>query len=329
MDLAPTQWSHQWSNLDDTACRLEATGDYKILRRLVPRPAMGVPAGYTGKRGVIIDLETTGLDFAKAEVIELAMVKFCYSANDEVISIAETFQSFNQPSCPIPPEITELTGITDAMVQGRSIDAAAVETFVADANVVIVHNAAFDRKFAERYWPVFAEKPWACSMTEIDWRQYGFGGTKLGYLLTDAGYFHAAHRAVDDCQAVLELLARPLPTTSTSALAMLLDRARRDTVRIWAKNSPYDRKDVLKSRGYRWSDGADRRARCWYVDVDETRRDAEIDFLRTEIYQRAVDIECRRLTARERFSTRAQGVTLTAPPRSGPGLLVLCGNGDL
>lgn len=92
-------------------------------------------------------------------------------------------------------------------------------------------------------------------MTEIDWRKYGFGGTKLGYLLADAGFFHKAHRTVDDCLAVIELLARPLPGTSTTGFAMLLDRARRDTFRILAKNSPYNLKDVLKRRGYRWSNG--------------------------------------------------------------------------
>lgn len=302
---APTQTLHQNGDLEETARRLEATGDYKILRRLVPRQAIGVPAGYAGKLGVILDLETTGLNVATAEVIELAMVKFCYSADDEVTALAETFQSFNQPLCPIPAEVTQLTGITDDMVRGHRIDAAALETFVAGANIVIAHNAAFDRKFAERYWPVFAEKSWACSMTEIDWRTYGFGGAKLSYLLTDAGLFHDAHRAVDDCQAVLELLARPLPTMPTSALAVLLDRARRDTVRVWANNSPYDRKDVLKGRGYRWNDGADGQPRSWHVDVDEARRDAEIDFLRTEAYRQPAKIECRIVTARERFSGRA------------------------
>jgi DNA polymerase III epsilon subunit-like protein len=145
VDPAQTQSSQQRSDLDETARSLEATGDYKILRRLVPRRAMGVPAGYTGKLGVIVDLETTGLDFAKAEVIELGMTKFCYSARDEITLLAETFQSFNQPSRPIPAEVTQLTGITDDMVQGHRIDAAAVKLFVADANIVIAHNAAFDR----------------------------------------------------------------------------------------------------------------------------------------------------------------------------------------
>ena len=139
------------------------------------------------------------------------MVKFRYADSDEITGVADTFQSFNEPSVPIPAEITELTGITDAMVAGHKIDAAALEKFVSDVNIVIAHNANFDRKFAERSWAFFEQKHWACSLTEIDWHKHGFGGAKLAYLLADAGFFHGAHRAIDDCQAVLELLARPLP----------------------------------------------------------------------------------------------------------------------
>src|SRR4051794_17157009 len=55
-------------------------------------------------------------------------------------------------------------------------------------------------KFAERYWPIFEHKAWACSATEIEWRKHGFDGSRLGYLLAGAGLFHEAHRAVDDCR---------------------------------------------------------------------------------------------------------------------------------
>jgi DNA polymerase-3 subunit epsilon len=43
-----------------------------------------------------------------------------------------------------------------------------------------------------------------------------------------AGFFHQAHRAVD-CHALLEILALELPTTSTPALAALLEQARKET----------------------------------------------------------------------------------------------------
>ena len=200
---------HSPEDLDRMAAALEASGDYKILRRLVPRAPSPPREGETGKVGIILDIETTGLDPSRDEVIELAMVKFRYSDADAITGVTEIFQSFNEPSAPIPPAITELTGITDAMVAGHKIDAAAVDAFVADANIVIAHNAKFDRPFAEKAWPIFAQRHWACSVAEIDWLKYGFGGGKLAYLLADMGYFHDAHRAIDDCQALLEILSQP------------------------------------------------------------------------------------------------------------------------
>jgi hypothetical protein len=34
----------------------------------------------------------------------------------------------------------------------------------------------------ERYWTVFAEKPWAGTVNEIEWRKHGFEGSRLAYL---------------------------------------------------------------------------------------------------------------------------------------------------
>ncbi len=287
-----------------SARRLEATGDYKVLRRLVPRQPTPQPAGYTGKIGIVLDFETTGLDAANDEVIEVAMIKFRYSDADEITGIGGVFQSYNQPSVPIPPAVTELTGITDAMVAGHHIDDAALEAFVADAHVVIAHNAGFDRKFAERSWPLFEHKHWACSQTEIDWRKHGFGGAKLGYLLADIGRFHNAHRAIDDCHALVEILCHPLPATARPMFSELMTCARRTTARVWAQRSPFELKDALKARGYRWNDGTDGRPKSWFIDVDDDQRDTELSFLKKEIYQRDVDIAYRALTALDRFSNR-------------------------
>jgi DNA polymerase-3 subunit epsilon len=290
---------------EDLARRLEATGNYKILRRLTPQKPASPPVGYRSKVGIIVDFETTGLDANKDEIIEVAMVKFGYSNSDQVTGVTGIFQAFNQPSGPIPADIVTLTGITDEVVAGHKIDAHALESFVADVNIVIAHYAAFDRKFAERSWGLFEHKPWACSATGIEWQRYGFGGAKLTYLLTQAGFFHDAHRALDDCYATLEILARQLPATSTTALAVLLDHARRKTFRIWAENAPFELKDVLKRRRYRWNDGTDGRPRSWHIDFEEDKLDAELKFLRKEIYQREIDIDCREITALERFSSRA------------------------
>jgi hypothetical protein len=88
------------------------------------------------------------------------------------------------------------------------------------------------------------------------------------------------------------------------ALALLLETARKATVRVWAEQSPFELKDSLKRRGYRWSDGSDGRSKSWYVDVCETVLQDEIAFLRTEIYLRDVEPRLQNLTAFTRFSAR-------------------------
>jgi DNA polymerase III subunit epsilon len=283
---------------------LSRSTDYRVLRRLVPRPPSTPLSGQETRIGILLDTEITGLDHRKDEIIELGMVRFDYLPDSRIIGVRDTFSAFNEPSIPIPPEITALTGISDEMVAGHRIDEAAVNAFVDDAVIVIAHNSGFDRKFAERYWPVFERMAWACSATEVDWRQHGFDGAKLGYLLNGAGFFHQAHRAVDDCHALLEILDFRLTTTGAPALGLLLETARKRTIRLWAEQSPFELKGSLKRRGYRWSDGTDGRPRSWYVDVPETAVDDEIAFLRTEIYLRDVDPRLQTLTAFTRFSAR-------------------------
>src|SRR4029077_12748496 len=89
---------------------------------------------------MLLDTETTGLDQRKDEVIELGMVKFEYLPDGRVVGVRDLFSSFNEPSVPIPTEVTALTGITDKMVAGQRIDDAAVSAFVEDAVIVIAQR---------------------------------------------------------------------------------------------------------------------------------------------------------------------------------------------
>ncbi|WP_080648082.1 3'-5' exonuclease [Bradyrhizobium yuanmingense] len=291
-------------DLQAMAAALARSPDYRILRRLAARPTYTPIIGNDVRTGILLDTETTGLEHSNDEIIELGMVKFDYTTEGRIVGVRNTFSAFNEPSAPISAEVTALTGITDEMVGGHRFDDAAITAFVDDAVIVIAHNSGFDRKFAERYWPVFEHKAWGCSMTEVDWRAHGFSGGQLSYLLNGAGFFHQAHRAVDDCHALLEILDFTLPTTGAPALAVLLDTARRKTVRIWAEQSPFELKESLKRRGYRWSDGTDGRPKSWYVDVGESAVDDELAFLRTEVYLRDVEPRLQTLTAFTRFSSR-------------------------
>lgn len=287
--------------LDSIASVLEQTGEFRVLRRLAPLTDCPEPPEEPTFIGLVVDVETTGTDFAADEVIELGILKFEYGASGRIYRLLNTFNQMQQPAKPIPAEITRLTGITDADVVGQRIDDAAVARIAADAAVVIAHNASFDRQMCEGRWPVFAEKNWACSCHQIPWRDEGHEGLKLGYLLADLGFFHRGHRAVDDCHALLRLLDTPLRTSGRLTLSCLLETARRPTVRLWAQGSPIETKDLLKSRRYRWS--ASRR--CWYVDLDEDQISIERSFLSEAIYRRPVtDLPADRFTARDRFSIR-------------------------
>lgn len=283
---------------------LEATGDFRVLRRLGRRVPLTPPPAAVLKRAIFLDVETTGLDPARNEVIELAMVPFTYGDDGTIYEIGEAFQAFREPTSPIPPEITELTGITNEMVAGRSIDPADVAAFAASAVLIVAHNAAFDRGFAERLCDIFTTKAWACSVTQIPWKDEGFPGTRLAYLASHLGFFFDGHRAVEDCLAAVELLSRPLPKAGVSALTALLAQARRPSWRIWAEQAPFDLRNVLKARGYRWNDGTNGRPRSWWIDVANDQREGELQFLQREIYQAEVDLDTVRITAFDRFSDR-------------------------
>jgi DNA polymerase-3 subunit epsilon len=288
---------------EDIAHQLEGTGNYRVLRRVDPGALAKLGSG-DGRLGICIDLETTGLDPTQDEIIEIGMVPFTYTADGRIIDIKKPFSGLRQPSKPIPAEVTEITGITNEMVAGKMIEPAEVAAFAAPAALIVAHNAGFDRKFAERFCDVFTTKPWACSMSQVPWQQEGFEGTRLGYLLAGFGLFNEAHRAIDDCYSALAILARPLPRSGESALSRLLAAARKPTCRIWAENSPFELKDALKKRGYRWNGDSNGRPRAWYADVIEEHAEAELKFLKDEIYQRDVELRVQKIAAYDRFSER-------------------------
>jgi DNA polymerase-3 subunit epsilon len=95
-----------------------------------------------------------------------------------------------------------------------------------------------------------------------------------------------------------------LPRSGAFGLAKLLERARRPTWRIWAENSPFDFKDLLKARGYRWNGEGEAAPRSWYVDVDDEAKEEELRYLQSEIYQEPRELLVRSITAMDRFSIR-------------------------
>jgi DNA polymerase-3 subunit epsilon len=149
---------------------------------------------------------------------------------------------------------------------------------------------------------VFETLNWGCSIKDIDWREEGFGSAKLEYLLSTQGFFYEAHRAETDCWALIELLNQVLPQSQQTALLSLLEKLNQAQQKVYAINSPFETKDMLKARGYRWS--AD--LRCWSrVLASEADMKQELSWLKKNVYgDRNARVEVESLGGTVRYSTR-------------------------
>ena len=108
-----------------------------------------------------------------------------------------------------------------------------------------------------------------------------FPSRSLACLLCAYGAFSPdRHRALADAEAGVWLLTQQLPGEDRTVFAALRETAAQPTVRIWATGAPFDAKDELKSRGYRWmpreTNGI---PRSWWTDVPPTDLEAEFAWL--------------------------------------------------
>jgi DNA polymerase-3 subunit epsilon len=83
-------------------------------------------------------------------------------------------------------------------------------------------------------------------------------------------------------------------------------RANEITSRICAVGSPFDKKDLLKQRGYSWYDGSKGGSKAWWTTVPYEKEQEELDFLAREIYPggKTDSVEISRIDAFSRFSDR-------------------------
>ncbi|PIT78284.1 DNA polymerase III subunit epsilon [Limnohabitans sp. G3-2] len=273
----------QVSDPEAMAQTLAQHPDFRVLRRLQAVTDYAGLQGQATQRVIVLDTETTGLDSKSEKVIELAMLSVQVDmATGLPVGPVSVYESFEDPGRPIPPQITEITGIDDSMVQGQRIDDAAVNALVQEADLVVAHNAGFDRPFVEARWPVFATKAWGCSFQGIDWKKEGSGSAKLEFLASERGWFYDAHRAQVDCHALLQVLASPL-TDGQTGLARLLAGAGQTRYKLRATGAPFESKDKLKARGYRW----DGEGRVWWCNLaSQALLDAECTWLKAEVYGR-------------------------------------------
>lgn len=289
---------------------LRSSGDFVVLRKIdLARDHRFTQKPVAGSRiGLCIDTETTGLDYSQEKIIELGIVAFEYDPESaEIIRIVGRYSGFEDPGFPLDEEITQITGISDEMLAGQVFDDVQVTSLAEGASIVIAHNAAFDRKFVEERFPAFVTLPWACTVSQINWQAERISSRTLEYLLYKCGgYCINAHRALDDTEGLLGLLLGRLPVSDIPIFKALLEESGVVTSKICAVGAPFDKKDVLKHRGYRWNDGSRGGSKGWWVTVARDHETEELAFLAQEIYPggNTSPVEISRIDAYSRFSVR-------------------------
>lgn len=272
---------------------LQTSNNHMVLRKVIfPNPRqISIPnqEECTILRGIYLDTETTGVSHTDDEVIQICMLPFIYAKDpvtnhSKIIGVYPPFIGFKEPSKPLTQEIIDLTGITMDMLKGQSLDIKKIEIILEKTDFVIAHNAAFDRPFAHAISTKFSTKKWACSMSNVPWRELGFESLKLTHLASDLGFYFEPHQADKDCLAGLAILAQ-VDGDGENYFQKMITIAEKDSITIRAEYAPFEAKDILKKRGYGWKDGNDGGVKGWEKSVSSDKADEERAWLCAEVYK--------------------------------------------
>ena len=257
------------------------------------------------KRGVVIDVEATGLAIGYDDIIQIALLPFEYeipSGNIIRVFKEEAYEGLREPNIPITAEASLITGITNEMVKNKNIDNQVVSEIVNNADIIIAHNAFFDRPMVEQHWDCFKKIPWSCTFSSINWLEEGFNSAKLELLGIKFGWYYDGHTALNDCEACLALLSETLPKSNKTVLSACREYAINKSYLIRALNAPYDKRQLLRRRGYRWRPADQPNGKVWWKELSSHKE--ESIWLNSKIYKTRINIPITEVTALDRYSDR-------------------------
>jgi len=226
-----------------------------------------------------LDLETTGLQ-KDCKIIEFAGKITAIDKNSgELLGIVDEYESFNDPEEALDPVITRITGLTDDIIAGHSIDWEAVSRILNSADIIIAHNAFFDRGVMDRHLPLSQDKVWACSVNDINWTERGFSARGQEILCIWHGFYYDSHRAMFDVDALIHLITHDIEGSDNAVLELLVNAAM-PIYKIAAIGSPFHTKDLLRLRKYRW----DPENKYWWKNISLDEIDIEKEWMADTIY---------------------------------------------
>lgn len=155
---------------------------------------------------IAFDVETTGLDPTKHEIIEIGAIM---RRRGQASDAHQSFHALIKPRRKISARITEITGITNEMLADGMDAAQALQglmDFIGD-HPLVAHNAEFDKGFllaaCERHGLPRPSNPFICTLEMARQHMPGQASYKLAHLTRSMKA--PSHRALGDAQRTLVL----------------------------------------------------------------------------------------------------------------------------
>ncbi len=198
------------------------------------------------QRLLILDTETTGLDPQRDRCIELGAVLFDLprrSVLSQVSLLLPCDQNAAQAVNGIDPELTQQPQPWQQGLQW-------FEALLASADLVVAHNAAFDRQwFGIEPLPAI-HKPWLCTMEDIRWpadRNLRSNPSVRDLALAYSVPVWAAHRALTDCIYLAQVFER------CDDLEQLVQQGL-EPRRLYRARLSYEERHRAREAGFRWNE---------------------------------------------------------------------------
>ena len=275
---------------------------YKLDEKLLSEDIKGTTLFSEGINLCFLDLETTGFNAEQDKIIEIALKVVRIDKSDgSIISVEDKYESFQDPGIHIDDKITKITGISNEMVSGHEINWNKVSEIIQKTDVMVAHNAKFDRSFMDISTPISKDKIWACSIYDIDWLERGFVKGSLELLSIWHGFYYDSHRAMNDVNATVHLLLHPSYKTYPP-LEELVENSEKPQ-HIIINKFPYNDsfiKALKKRGGYRYNP-TDKSWRIIFKDKDLL--DVEVEWLKENIYNGYFQGQVQEISVFDKYKT--------------------------